>query len=168
MEGQHAWVLATYLRRAVAHLLDVALFRLPLVVFLFAAAAIAFGGIEAGYGEEDDFDYPPTWMTVTLLVSFLFMAGYAIWWLFALKRGQTPGKQLMRVRVIKADGQPSGWGYMFLREFVIKGLVGDFLMSVTSGISLVADYLWPLWDKDKQTLHDKIMRTLVVRNRRPR
>ena len=165
MEKRHGWVLATYLRRAVARLLDVALFHLPLVVFLFTAAAAAFGGIEAGYG-EDDYDYPPDWITRTLLVSFLFLAGYGIWWLFALRRGQTPGKQLMGIRVIKADGLPSGWGYTFLREFVIKGLLENFLASITSGVYLVVDYLWPLWDKDRQTLHDKMISTLVVRARR--
>ena len=28
------------------------------------------------------------------------------------------------------------------------------------------DNLWPLWDSDKQTIHDKVMRTRIVAARR--
>ena len=91
--------------------------------------------------------------------------GYIVWWLFALGRGQTPGKQMVGIRVIKDDGSPSGWGYTFLREFVIKFLLVGTLSSATSGIARLVDYLWPLWDRAEkmQTLHDKLLGTLVVK-----
>ncbi len=54
---------------------------------------------------------------VTLII------GYIIWWLFTLRHGQTPGKQLLGIRVMRADGTRSDWGWTFLREFVIKLLV---------------------------------------------
>ncbi len=103
-------------------------------------------------------------IAVAVALSVVFV-GYTIWWLFALRRGQTPGKQIVGIRVIRDDGSPSGWGYTFLREFVIKFLLVGFLTEATFGIARLVDYLWPLWDRAEkmQTLHDKLLGTLVVR-----
>ena len=79
-----------------------------------------------------------------------------------LGRGQTPCKQIVGIRIIKDNGEPSGWGYTFLREFVIKGLVVGIISSFTFYIFGLIDGLWVIWDKDKQALHDKIIGTLVV------
>ena len=97
----------------------------------------------------------------------IVLIGYIVWWLIVLGRGQTPGKQIVGIRVIKDNGEPSGWGYTFLREFVIKALLVGFLSDATFGIARLVDYLWPLWDRAEkmQTLHDKLLGTLVVRNR---
>jgi uncharacterized RDD family membrane protein YckC len=32
-------------------------------------------------------------------------------------------------------------------------------------IPILVDDLWPLWDKQKQTLHDKVAGTVVVKRR---
>ncbi len=37
--------------------------------------------------------------------------------------------------------------------------------AVTSGIASLVDLVWAFWDKDRQTLHDKIMKTVVVDDR---
>ena len=105
-------------------------------------------------------------IAAAVALSVVFV-GYIIWWLFALRRGQTPGKQIVGIRVIRDDGSPSGWGYTFLREFVIKFLLVGFLTEATFGIARLVDYLWPLWDRAEkmQTLHDKLLGTIVVRNR---
>lgn len=98
-----------------------------------------------------------------VLVFLTLLIGYVIWWLIVLKNGQTPGKQLVGIRAIKVDGSPSGWGWTFLREFVVKGMLfGGIASYVTFGLAWLIDYLWPLWDKDRQALHDKIVGTLVV------
>ena len=58
----------------------------------------------------------------------IVIVGYIVWWLIALGWRQTPGKQVVGIRVIKDSGEPSDWGYTFLREFVIKFLLmGLFL-----------------------------------------
>ena len=101
---------------------------------------------------------------VLFLVTLII--GYIIWLLFTLNHGQTPGKRLLGIRVIRVDGSASDWGQTFVREFVIKfGLfevVGDI---VSLGIASIVDVLWAFWDKDRQTLHDKIVKTLVVDDR---
>ena len=95
---------------------------------------------------------------VTLII------GYIIWWLFTLRRGQTPGKRLLGLQVIRVDGTASDWGWTFLREFVVKGIGVGVLNSVV-GVVWIIDLLWVFWDKDRQTIHDKIMRTLVIDDR---
>ena len=50
-----------------------------------------------------------------------------------MSRGQTPGKYLLKVRVVDSDsGQPLPWFRMFVREFVLKFL----LMGFQSGIQI--------------------------------
>jgi uncharacterized RDD family membrane protein YckC len=68
--------------------------------------------------------------------------------------GATLGKRWMKVKVLDPSGQPLGFGKAFLRELV-KGLVG--------GIPCIGWVLllWPLWDKEKQGLWDKVFSTHV-------
>jgi uncharacterized RDD family membrane protein YckC len=79
------------------------------------------------------------------------------------RNGMTLGKQVVGIRVVKADGSPVTVGFAVVREFVVKGLlfgtVGWFLF----GIPGLLNYLWPLWDKPgQQALHDKIVSTYVT------
>ena len=101
---------------------------------------------------------------VLFLVTLII--GYIIWWLFTLNHGQTPGKQLLGIRVIRVDGTASDWGLTIVRELVIKfGLFEVIRDLVTLGFASIIDLLWAFWDKDRQTLHDKIVKTVVVDDR---
>ena len=93
------------------------------------------------------------------------LLAYAVWFLFTLRNGQTPGKQMVGIHVIRTNGEPSGWTDTFIREFVLEWLAVGFLSGITGGIFYAVNYLWPLWDKDKQALHDKLAETLVVLDR---
>ena len=59
-------------------------------------------------------------------------------------------------------GEPSGWSHTFVREVILKGVVAHFLAVVTGGLFILVDCLWPLWDGNRQALHDKMAETLVV------
>lgn len=97
---------------------------------------------------------------VTLII------GYIIWWLFSLGRGQTTGKRLIGIRVMRTDGTASLWGWTFVREFLVKILLFQVAADTVSlGLASVIDLLWAFWDKDRQTLHDKIVKTVVVDDR---
>jgi type IV secretory pathway VirB10-like protein len=50
------------------------------------------------------------------------------------------------------------FGRALLREGVGKQLLGI----ITLYIYIVVDYLWPLWDRENQALHDKIASTHVI------
>ena len=160
------WVLATYGQRAGAWALDFAGFGLPLILLIIGIVVLVFGLV---FSSE-------FWLlgalfssvgAAVMLVVLVVLIGYIVWWLFALGRGQTPGKQIVGICVIKDNGEPSGWGYTFLREFVVKCLFLGLLFQVTIGIAWMVDSLWPLWDRDEkmQTIHDKLLGTLVIRSR---
>ena len=161
------WALASYGQRVGAWALDFVLSIITKTVMFVLAMAFILKVVLSGVGSVFDI---PDWSARTGAIVAVLIGvaiGYIVWWLIALGRGQTPGKQIVGIRVIKDDGEPSSWGYTFLREFVVKFLLLGFLSQVTFGIAWLVDYLWPLWDRSKkmQTLHDKLLGTIVVRKR---
>jgi uncharacterized RDD family membrane protein YckC len=91
---------------------------------------------------------------VNVLLQFLTLyIGWVIWWFIVAPRGQNPGKAVVGLRVIQTDGRAAKTGDMFVR-----GLVGIVL----GLIPFYLDDIWLLWDKDAQTLHDKVVGTVVV------
>jgi uncharacterized RDD family membrane protein YckC len=83
-----------------------------------------------------------------------FFAGLAYnWYFWTRKDGQTPGKSLMKIKVIKMDGSPISDTDAILRY------VGYYI----SGFFLLLGYLWAIWDENKQGWHDKIANTYVVK-----
>jgi len=82
------------------------------------------------------------------------------------KRGQTVGMIAVGVRVVR-DGTHDvvGYGRAFGRGLVeqVFRLLGS--ATIILGVIWLLDMLFPLWDKKRQTLHDKIARTVVIRVR---
>jgi uncharacterized RDD family membrane protein YckC len=69
--------------------------------------------------------------------------------------GQTPGKRALGIRVYDfGGGSTNGIGYG-------RGLI-RYIGRIISSIPCALGYLWMLWDKEKQTWHDKIASTVVV------
>jgi hypothetical protein len=98
-----------------------------------------------------------------VLLDFLFfylllIVGWFIWFAFTANQGQTPGKKLLGLRVIQLDGTVAPPGTMWLREVVIKGILW---YSIVAGLSVVA-FIWAFFDKDRQTVHDKMVNTYVI------
>ena len=91
-------------------------------------------------------------MLIQLLVSVL---GFAYMVFFIGRSGQTIGKKVMKIKVVKLDTMDHlTYGGAVLREVLGK---------MVSGITFYVGYLWMLWDPQKQTLHDKIAGTIVVK-----
>ncbi|MGH8885571.1 MAG: RDD family protein [Egibacteraceae bacterium] len=81
------------------------------------------------------------------------------------RAGQTLGKMAANVRVVdQATGGRIGWGQAVVRWLVrLLFWVTVPVLTFGAGVMLpLLDVLWPLWDQRKQTLHDKLARTLVV------
>jgi uncharacterized RDD family membrane protein YckC len=79
-------------------------------------------------------------------------------------RGQTVGMRLVGTRVVReSTNDVLGYGVALGRAVVeqIFRLLG--ILSILLGVVWLLDMLWPLWDKKKQTLHDKVVRTVVLR-----
>ena len=71
----------------------------------------------------------------------------------ALWRGKTPGKRVAGIRVLRLDGEPLGWWMSFER-------FGGYAASFSVGLLGFAQILW---DRNRQSLHDKACETVVVR-----
>jgi uncharacterized RDD family membrane protein YckC len=78
-----------------------------------------------------------------------------------VNNGQTLGSQVTGYRVIRDDSQPVTFAYAVVRNVVMQKLIG--VVPIIGGIVLLLNYLWPLWDRENQALHDKIVKSHVVR-----
>ena len=80
----------------------------------------------------------------------LYFTAFTVLW-----KGQTPGKRLLGVRVLRLDGKPlTLWGSFERFGGYAAGLVTGLL-----GFAQV------FWDRNRQAIHDKISETVVVRER---
>jgi uncharacterized RDD family membrane protein YckC len=97
-----------------------------------------------------------------LLLVVTLVIGWIIWSLIVWGRSQSPGKQLLGMKVVKKDsGLRASYGTMALRELVGKWLIISLISLVCSIVALVLDFML-LWDKDRQELWDKVAGTIVV------
>ena len=95
--------------------------------------------------------------------------GWLVWFLLVAPRGQTPGKQLLGMYVMRSDGSRAGGWYTWLRELVVKGIIfsGIFALlgSFTGGLGQllwVIPALWCVWDAERQCLWDKVASTYIA------
>jgi uncharacterized RDD family membrane protein YckC len=113
--------------------------------------AIPFGtSYSYGYGTgyETGFNLGSIGTILTLLIGL----AYAMY--FEGGKGATPGKMVMKLKVIGTDGRmPIGY------ETAIIRFIGKFISTVV----LLLGHIWILIDKDKQGWHDKIANTFVVK-----
>jgi uncharacterized RDD family membrane protein YckC len=70
-------------------------------------------------------------------------------------RGATLGKAAVGIRVVGLSGDAPG----------LKRSLSRYLMSLVSGIGVSLGYFAMIWDPDKQTWHDGVAGTFVVRRR---
>ena len=142
MSGQGGVELAGFWPRAAAQLLDAA-WMIPVGLVLVLLGDFARGGRGLSPGSD----------ILLQLISALLII------LFWASRQATPGKILMRLRVIDAEtGGTPPWPRLVARYF------GYILSSIPLGLG----YLWMLWDPRRQCWHDRLARTLVVRDPLPR
>jgi len=76
------------------------------------------------------------------------------------KVGQTVGMRALGLRCVSgASGEGIGYAKAFGRAAF------EYLMVVVIIIPWFVDMLFPLWDPRKQTLHDKVVGSVVIRTR---
>jgi uncharacterized RDD family membrane protein YckC len=81
-------------------------------------------------------------------------------------RGQTVGMMAVGVRVVRDEAHDAlGYGRALWRASVEQFLRILATVTVILGVIWLLDMLFPLWDKKRQTLHDKLAKTVVLRVR---
>ncbi len=81
-----------------------------------------------------------------------FMAWFCYHWLTIAHSGQTAGKEMLGVKVVRLDGRPIGRYHA----------AGRVLAGMLSWLTLGVGFLVPLFRADKRALHDLVARTRVV------
>ncbi|MBE2197727.1 MAG: protein kinase [Anaerolinea sp.] len=151
-------------RRAAAHLIDGLIMLLPGAAFgAFIAWSIAEKLLFQWAYEYLDllfYSYEELYAFTTLLgflfgtvMGLLYYGGFHGW------RGQTPGKMLMSIRVVRADGSRLGWGRACWRLLAWQ-------ITATLGIVIclgIIPYAIPFLNQERRALHDYLAGTLVVR-----
>ncbi|RAY14359.1 RDD family protein [Actinomadura craniellae] len=105
---------------------------------------------------DADTVYVPTGQWAATLIGVVLALLY--FWLLHARWGQTLGKRLLGIRVVRAvDGGPVDNSQALLRAAVYT-VLGGFCSCF-----FLIDVAWILWDRRRQALHDKAARTVVER-----
>ena len=132
-------------RRVGASIVDGIILAIPtnlLSVAVSAGSTGAFAGASLSPGASAG---------VTLINTAIAVAYYGY---FEGTRGQTVGKMALGIKVVDVDnGDLIG----------VPRAIGRYFASWLSGLAVGLGYLWMLWDPRKQTWHDKLARSVVIR-----
>jgi len=79
----------------------------------------------------------------------IYLSVFLSWW-----NGQTVGKRMMRIRVVRLDGEPITWWVAFERA-------GGYAAGLFTGLLGFAQ-IW--WDANRQAIHDRIVGTVVIQD----
>lgn len=99
-------------------------------------------------------EQPQPFSATTILLSvipFILIVSYEVYF-WVHRDGATPGKKLLAIKIVRENNLPITYPLALGRYFA------RFLSYFLFGLG----FLWIIWDKNKQTWHDKIVKTLVV------
>jgi uncharacterized RDD family membrane protein YckC len=151
--------LASWGSRLGAWFIDVLIVGIP--------AAIVAGVLLAGAIGDDDSGVWG-WVVSGILSAVVFAVLALIYAPTTMARkgranGQTWGKQMIGIRVVRDGGEPMTFWWAAYREVVVKGLAVNIASSIVPFIPWFLNYFWPLWDDENRALHDMVVSTHVVR-----
>jgi uncharacterized RDD family membrane protein YckC len=85
-------------------------------------------------------------------INFVLGLAYIVY-LEGSPSGQTVGKKVLNIRVVDFDtGGPIGYGRAAIRYFA----------RILSALPCLLGYFWMIWDRERQTWHDKLSTSVVV------
>lgn len=154
---------AGFWTRVGSSLLDSILYGLLAAVFIVPAIILGISAFDECVSFDDEIYCPDGSPKAGLLAAGIALGVIgiivvAVIYFRALGRtGQTWGRKITNIKVVgKDDLAPIGVGRAFGR-YIIQSVFG-----IIPFLPLL-DVLWMLWDEDKQTLHDKVVNSVVIR-----
>jgi uncharacterized RDD family membrane protein YckC len=151
--GVPAAALAGFGVRAVAKLVDFVLLLAAGRVVEWAVLRWVFAGVAP---------LPPDWAEVLRMLLWLVaintVIGMAFTVFFLTRYEATPGKLLLGLRVVRADGSRLGAGRA----------LGRFWGEQVTGLTFFAGYVMAAFDEERRALHDFMCETRVLRDKRAR
>ncbi|MEV8636119.1 RDD family protein [Streptosporangium sp. NPDC051023] len=164
--------LAEWWQRLVARIIDGIILAIPTVIisFVLAAVLVTAGGFDATTGTITAPSGAFLAGFLTTLVAGLIYIAYEF--LMLKQNGQTVGKMVMGIKVVRIGGTLQGGLSSDLavkRAGVLYGpyaLSGIPILGIVFNIFSLVNVLWQFWDKPlQQTLHDKVATTVVVKTK---
>lgn len=101
------------------------------------------------------------WIETSLLTLAVGAAYYP--WIMVSTNGQTIGKKAAGIRVVREDGLAVDAKFALLREVAIKQFLFGMVAQILFYLPTLVNYLLPLPDKGNQAIHDKMVKSRVVR-----
>ena len=144
---------AGFWRRLVAALID--LFAVAVICSIIILIFSPYQWFQwFGWGNSDVFNesvldalpYLIGGNVLSFLVNIAYFVGFWVW------RGQTPGKMLLGIKLIREDGSDVTIGVALLR----------YLGYIVSGAVILIGFIWIAFDSRKQGFHDRMAETYVV------
>lgn len=96
----------------------------------------------------------------------IVMGTYFVW--FWTHGGQTLAMQTWKMRVVAVDGNKLEMRQAIVRYLLVVSIVllptvaGVLLLDVAGVLFFFVGFMWALFDRDRQFLHDRLARTRVV------
>ncbi|MBN1882761.1 MAG: RDD family protein [Deltaproteobacteria bacterium] len=149
-------VRAGFVIRTVAFCIDMLL--LVMVMGIIAAGVGIFLGYYTGFVEDiitsEGFDSLKEFIPYIRRIALSMLAFPPLYMiLLTAVFGQTLGKMIVGIRVVRTDGSRVGLLISTLR----------FFCYIISGGLLCVGFLWVIWDENRQAWHDMLADTMVVR-----
>ena len=131
--------------RVGASLIDVAL----LLMITLPLTLMIYGSDTVGNSENSILDY-----AYFLINYFLPFLATIIFWMY---KSATPGKMVLHLKVL--DEATGG-------KLTIGQSIGRYFAYIPAMLIFMLGIFWIAWDKKKQGWHDKLAKTVVVRNKK--
>lgn len=147
---------ATFGQRVLARIIDAVI----LGVVYFILASLGIGALSSSVDPETGQVSGGGIAAVFVAYAIIGVLGILYEVVMIAVKGQTVGKMLMGVKVVKqASGEVAGWGPSFIR-YIIPAVAS----AVTCGLGGILVYLSPLFDKSgrMQGWHDNAANDLVI------
>ncbi|MFC4560566.1 RDD family protein [Nocardiopsis mangrovi] len=152
----HGRPLADWGSRAAAALIDSLIVTVMVIGIMLGGLLLCFGTAYLIDPEASSSVWAFAGIGMFLFVLAAMAAGFCYRWLHHARTGQTPAKRWMNIQVVSRDtGLPPTKGLSFVRELI-------YILFGQVGVVGLLDVLWPLWDEQRQSIHDKAAATLVV------
>jgi uncharacterized RDD family membrane protein YckC len=148
--------LASWQSRLVAYVVDTFVVTVPASLLFFVGLGGALG--DAGI-----------WAALLAIVVWLLVV-FVIWLVYGPvlmaregeHNGQTWGKQLVRIRAVRDNGEEWTFATAALREVALKNVAVWVASFMFMGIPWFLNFFWPLWDDENRALHDMAASSHVV------
>lgn len=143
-------------QRLLAVIIDSMVIGIPAIMLAIALPAYQAYLLRAG-GEAPDIDSILVVVMIVLGILVLAYAAYQLYWLW--KNGQTLGKKIMKIKIVRGDGSRASFPRLFFVRALVPGLVGA--IPLVGMLFSLTDALF-IFGEPQRCVHDYLADTIVI------